>query len=441
MLAAGIKILSVQPDSPAHRAGFEPGDLLLKVDGFPLEDALDLQYHLDEGEFHLEVKRNGSKIRLPLVKELGENPGWELEPMQTRTCRCNCVFCFVRQLPQGLRPSLYIKDEDYRFSFLFGNYLTLFGLKPRDLDRILRLRLSPLYVSIHATDPVVRGKLLGVKHAPILPILKNLLQGGIEIHGQIVLVPDFNDGTVLNSTLRNLFPLRPGLKSLSIVPVGLTAHPSQLTAIRPLNHADALASLELIESFQNESLRAGGNRWVYPADELLILAGKTIPDDDYYDDYPQIENGVGLVRWTIREAEKWLQRAPVQIAWMRRILWVTGTSAFPILKSLADRIRRRIRNLEISVVAAENRLLGESVTVAGLLSGGDILTAVQRQLSREKLAGLDHIYLPPDCLNSDGLLLDDLSVEHLSKRLGIPVTAFDHQWQHMIEADPAGGAR
>lgn len=441
MPAAGIKILSIQSDSPAHRAGFAPGDLLLRVDGFPLEDALDLLFYLDEGEFQLDVMRNGSLIRLPLMKNPSENPGWDLEPMQTRTCRCNCVFCFVQQLPDGLRPSLYVKDEDYRFSFLFGNYLTLFGLKPRDLNRILRLRLSPLYVSIHATDPVVRGNLLGVKYAPILPVLQNLLRGGIKIHGQIVLVPGINDGVVMKNTLRDLFPLRKGLKSLSVVPVGLTMHRGKLTAVRPLNKTDALAALETIESFQNVSLRDGGGRWVYPADELLILADEEIPSDEYYADYPQIENGVGLVRWTIREAEKWLQNAPASLAEPRRILWVTGCSAFPILESLTDRIRHRIRNLEISVIAARNRLLGESVSVAGLLSGGDILAAVQERLSPRELAGLDHIFLPPDCLNSDGLFLDDLTEEHLSRCLGVPVSAFDHQWRRMMEADPAGGMR
>jgi putative radical SAM enzyme (TIGR03279 family) len=437
----GIKILSIQPNSPAHLAGFSPGDLLLKVDEFPLEDALDLHYHLDEGEFRLEVKRNGSVIHIPLVKALGENPGWELEPMRTRTCRCNCVFCFVRQLPEGLRPSLYVKDEDYRFSFLFGNYLTLFGLKPRDLDRILRLRLSPLYVSIHATDPVVRGNLLGVKQAPILPVLQKLLRGGIEIHGQVVLVPGLNDGAVLNSTLRDLFPLRAGLKSLSIVPVGLTAHRSSLTAILPLDRGDALTALELIESFQTASLQAGGNRWVYPADELLLLAGAAIPADEYYDDYPQIENGVGLVRRTICDAEKWLRSAPASLAAQRRILWVTGTSAHPILTSLAAKITRKIRNLQISVIAARNGLLGESVSVAGLLSGGDILIAVRQQLSPEELSRVHHIFLPPDCLNADGLLLDDLTEAHLSGRLGVPVTAFNRQWGRMIEAESAGRMR
>ena len=428
----GVKILNIIPASPADRAGLQPGDRLMKVGEHPLEDILDLQFYLEDGGVELEVERDGYVQKMRLDLPLGEEPGWEVEPLKPRSCKCRCIFCFIDQLPAGLRPALYLKDEDYRFSFLFGNYLTLVGLTGRDFERIVRLRLSPLYVSIHATDPAVRGRLLGLKSAPVLPHLKKLIQAGIRIHGQIVVVPGENDGRILEKTLEELTPLYPGLASLSVVPVGLTAHRISLPTLRLLNAEEAGGTLEIVLRYQRRMLDKNGSRWVYPADELLLLTGTVFPSEEAYEDYPQIENGVGIVRWTLRRVEKALEDLPEKLNSPRKIIWVTAKSAYPILKSLTETLQRRVAGLQVEVVVAENRLLGSSVTVAGLLGGEDITKALEKHLKALPSEGISEIFLPPDCINLDGLLLDDWPVQDISQRLGMPVRVFDGDWRYMV---------
>lgn len=432
-------VMRVDSGSPAEQAGVRVGDLLLKLAGQPLEDELDLRFCLRGPAARLELQRDGELLVRPLRITDGIDPGWELEPLEMRTCHCDCVFCFVQQLPEGLRPSLYVKDEDYRFSFLFGNYLTLVGFTARDLERVLRLRLSPLYVSIHATDPVLRGRLLGLKRAAILPMLKKLIDGGIEIHGQIVLAPGWNDGDILAQTLEDLLPLCPGLASLSVVPVGLTQHRQNLESLRLMNCQDAANALRTVRVYQRRLRDLQGSRWVYPADELLLLTGEPIPAAEEYEDYPQLENGVGLCRWTLDQAAEALVRMPATLPAPRRLLWVTGRSAQPILRTIAASFYERIKGLSIAVLGAENTLLGSTVTVAGLLAGRDMLTVIGRYLNERSGIALDGIYLPPDCLNSDGLLLDDWTVADIEKELGLSVEAFDGNWERMIFGDRLGG--
>ncbi|RJP74169.1 MAG: DUF512 domain-containing protein [Candidatus Zixiibacteriota bacterium] len=425
--------MAVEPGSAAQRAGMRPGDLLRKINGQTLEDALDVRFYA-HGPATLEVQRDGALLELDLDLEPGQDPGWEIEPLSVRSCHCDCKFCFVQQLPEGLRPTLYVKDEDYRFSFLFGSYLTLVGFTSRDLERVKRLRLSPLYVSIHATDPLIRGGLLGVKRAPILPILKELTDAGLEIHGQIVLVAGMNDGPVLEETLRDLAPLYPGLASLSVVPVGLTGHRRKLPDLRRLIGAEAAAALAQVRSWQERMHSRQGSRWVYPADELILLAGDDFPPEEAYEGYPQLENGVGLVRWTLEQARAARDSLPVELPAPRRLLWVTGRSAATVLRSLAKDFQRRVKGLEIEILAASNELLGESVTVAGLLGGHDVVKAVKAHLEgREN--GDYGVFLPPDCLNADGLLLDDWTVDGVAERLGLPVETFDGDWRAMLTGE------
>ncbi|MFH1861671.1 MAG: DUF512 domain-containing protein, partial [bacterium] len=349
-----------------------------------------------------------------------------------QSCHCRCCFCFIDQLPRGLRNSLYVKDEDYRFSFLYGNYVTLVGLKRRELDRIIDQRLSPLYVSIHATDSYIRGALLGLKSAPILPRLRKMISAGIQIHGQIVLVPGWNDGKILKKTLSDLQEFYPGLNSLSVVPVGLTAHRSSLPNLHPVCENDALAALGLIQIWQRKMLEAFGSRWVYPADELLFLAGESIPPAEEYEDFPQIENGVGILRSTLQNAQDAIIHLPSQIEPHRRLIWVTGLSAFPVLKALALKFTKVVRGLEIEVLSAENHLFGRSITVAGLLSGGDIAAALDGFFQQHANADITAVFLPPDCLNADGLFLDDWTVERLKGHFSLPVAVFDGNWEQMI---------
>jgi putative radical SAM enzyme (TIGR03279 family) len=366
---------------------------------------------------------------------VGEAPGWKLEPLKLRSCHCNCIFCFIDQLPETLRKPLYLKDEDYRFSFLFGNYLTLAGMNSRDYQRIFDLRLSPLYVSIHAVDPEIRGKLLGIGKAPVLPSLKRLIDGGITVHGQIVLVPGANDGNVLQQSLDELLVFCPGLASLSVVPVGLTRHRKDLPEIRLVSTEEAQKTLEIIRAVQNKALKSHQIRWVYPADELLISAGESIPPDDYYDDYPQIENGVGLIRLLEESADACLKHPPV-LQEKVKMVWVTGVSAAPYLKRLAGKFAECINGLKIDVVTARNHLMGESVNVAGLLAGEDIYKSIQDYSARTSEQA-DVFILPPDCLNADGLFLDDWNVMELEERLKTAVRVFDWQWSELFAGEYA----
>lgn len=431
---AGVKISAVQPGSEAEQAGLRAGDVIRELDGHALEDALDLTFQLQGQAAGLKVWRDGAELSLFLPEMDGTEPGWELEPLEMRLCCCDCIFCFVQQLPKGLRASLYNKDEDYRFSFLFGNYLTLVGFTSRDLERVLKLRLSPLYVSIHATDPPLRGRLLRVKRAPILPMLEKLVAGGIEIHGQIVLVPQWNDGEVLVRTLEDLAHLYPGLASLSVVPVGLTGHRQALSTLRLLNHDESLRALEIIRSVEKAMHELHGRRWIYPADELLLKLGEAIPPAEVYEGYPQLENGVGLCRWTMDQASEALRRLPKTLLSARRLLWVTGLSAESWLKSIAENYQEQIRGLKIDVLAVENSLLGQTVTVAGLLGGKDIAEAIRRHLSLINDLRYDRICLPPDCLNSDGLLLDDWTPQKIAEQIGLPVEVFNGNWAEMIQS-------
>ncbi len=428
----GIVIQAITPGSPAEDAGLRVGDRLLRIDGHEIEDMLDVLFHLEPDGAEFEVERNGATEVIELVTSPGEKPGMELGAMDMRACHCKCTFCFIDQLPKGLRSPLYLKDEDYRFSFLFGNYLTLVGMNSHDYQRIFDMRLSPLYVSIHVTDPVIRGRLLGIKNAPILPNLNRLIEGGIQLHGQIVLVPGENDGAVLEQTIRDLAPLYPGLASLSVVPVGLTEHRQDLPSLRLMNKTEAQETLDTVKDFQQEMLEKNGTRWIYPADELLLQAGIEMPPDEYYEEYPQIENGVGLLRWTIHQAEEAMSMLPDQLESERRILWVTGGSAYAALQSIASKFCQRVRGLYIDVISVENHLLGQSVTAAGLLGGLDVYAAVDGWLKDRAGQKPAALYLPPDCLNSDGMFLDDWMIKDIAAKTGVPSFQFDHDWKAMI---------
>jgi putative radical SAM enzyme (TIGR03279 family) len=410
----------------------------MSLGGHALQDVLDLHFYLSSDPVSLLVQRGSGTLETTLDCGSESEPGWELEPLTVRTCRCNCIFCFVQQLPTGLRSSLYVKDEDYRFSFLFGSYLTLVGFNSRDLERVLRLRLSPLYVSIHTTDSALRGALLGLKRAPVMPLLKKLIAGGIQIHGQIVLVPGYNDDEALRRSLDELRPLFPGLASLSIVPVGLTSHRFALENLRPVTIEGAKTTLDLVRKTQARMLKETGSRWVFPADELLLIAGESFYEEADYEDYPQLDNGVGLVRWTMTQAFNALDKLPTQLDEPRRLFWVTGQSAAATLKEIALSYTSACDGLEIEIIPIQNHLLGNSVTVAGLLGGQDIVAGIEDYFKKANQRSVDMIYLPPSCLNTDGVLLDDWTAGRISARIRVPVKAFDGCWEAMILPEKEG---
>lgn len=419
----GVTVASVRPQSPAHRAGLLAADLVVGIDGAPVRDFLDFYLGSFGGEHELKVLRRGRHLKVRLVRGMAEDVGAEMTLDGPRPCNNRCVFCFVDQLPPGLRPELHFKDEDYRLSFLHGNYLTLTNLRPAEEERIAAEHLSPLYVSVHSTDPNVRARLLGRKsREPVLAVLKRLGKRGVRFHTQIVVVPGYNDGDDLRATLRDLVALKRAVLSVSVVPVGLTAHRQGLAGLGPVDAETAGAIVDEVAGLNSRLRVRTGRGVVYASDEMIILAGKAIPDAVYYDDYPQIENGVGLVRQLLDELKS--LRIPSSLRG-RRVLFVTGHLAKPFIEQVAARLARS--GLEASVEAVTNSLLGPSVTVSGLLPGKAIIAAL-RATSR-----WDAAVLPPAIANADQVTLDDIPVSEIGRLAGRPVLVAGHTLRETLK--------
>jgi putative radical SAM enzyme (TIGR03279 family) len=415
-----MRVTRVEPGGLAGRAGVKSGDDLRSVGGRELEDDLDLMFALgwlEEAEASFGFERGGEHFAVTLPVARPQELGIELEEPQTRQCGNACVFCFVDQLPRGLRASLYVKDEDYRLSFSYGNYVTLTNLTEDDYERIARLRLSPLYVSVHATDDAVRREMLGVDDAPrILDALSRLAGAGIRVHTQIVLVPGMNDGDVLDRSLRDLSALGKTVESVAVVPVGLTGHRDGLPDIEPVTAEGAGAALAAVAAWQERHLADGRGRTVYAADELYLLAGEELPPYEDYGDLPQLENGVGLLRGFEHELEERtteLRDALREVADrpLRAVL-VTGELAAGFIRSTLESTLGNVLGLTVDVVAAPNTLFGSSVTVAGLLSGADMVAALRGSGD----AGL--FLLPAAAFNTDGLTLDGATLDEIASRSG-----------------------
>ncbi len=314
---------------------------------------------------HIEVKRDGKKMNLHVVREDSREFGIDFKPFRIMTCRNNCIFCFVKQLPRGLRKTLYVRDEDYRMSFLYGNYITLCNLSKEDRKRIVEQRLSPLYISVHSTNRAVRNKLLGNAKGPdILKELKFLTDNKVRLNVQIVLCPDYNDGKELHNTISNLYRFYPYVLSVAVVPVGLTIHRKQ--NIRPVMKEDAENAIQIIESFQKRFMKKHGNPIVYAADELYLKAERTFPPLREYGELHQIENGVGMVPLFISQARK--LKISRTLPRKRKFITFTGVSFYPFLKKFADRLAEK-ENLHVDVCPVENHFFGSSITVGGLLTG------------------------------------------------------------------------
>ncbi|MFZ1947520.1 MAG: DUF512 domain-containing protein [bacterium] len=416
--AEGVTVLGVVPRSAAQAAGLRPGDRVTAIDRTPIRDFLDFYLAAFGPEHTLEIRREGRRLELDLNRTAPEDLGVEIGTGRAMPCGNKCIFCFVDQLPRGLRSALYVKDEDYRLSFLHGNYLTLANIKSEDEARIIQHHLSPLYVSVHSTDEAVRAELLGRRPGQaILKTLKRLAARGIRFHAQIVVVPDRNDGAALDRTIEDLVDPSAGVLSVAVVPVGLTRHRKGLTAIRPVSRAAARAVVDQAARHNRASRGRIGRGLVYAADEFFMRAGRAVPAAAYYDDFPQTENGVGLARKFMDQAAK--IAAPASLRG-RRLALVTGVLARPLIARLAARLRRQ--GVRARVAARENTLFGPTVTVSGLVSGKDALGA----LGSLGAPGYDVVVLPPDMTNSDGLTLDDLSVGDLAAAAGSPVVVADH---------------
>jgi len=414
----GVRIEAVLADSPAQRCGIRRGDRILSISGTPVEDLLDLHYLTTRRRFRICWVGLDGTIRergiLPGDRPLGLVP----EPVRIRRCRNRCIFCFVHQLPKGMRKSLYVKDEDVRLSFLQGNYVTFSDVTEEELQKILRYRLSPLYVSIHATRPDLRRKMLGNPRArEVMEVMRRLVDAGIVLHGQIVVCPGVNDGEELRDTLRSLHSLRPGLSTVAVVPVGLTAHRRGLPPLRAVRPAEARDTLRLLASLQGGPGEDGDEPFLQAADEYYLLAGRRIPGRNAYGSFAQLGNGVGLLRRFLDESRSLFRRRRWPLARGGGVV-VTGRSPREPVSRFLQEFSRRSR-APFRTVAVPNRLFGAGVTVTGLLGGGDILAAV---------AGTrpERIFIPSVCLREAGdLFLDNVTPAELSRKTGAEVRLFD----------------
>ncbi|GAB4389698.1 MAG: DUF512 domain-containing protein [Thermodesulfovibrionales bacterium] len=405
----GLVVEAVRPRSAAARAGIVKGDVLVSVNGNRLADSIDYMYHSSEPELEVVLKRGGRQHTVVLSPGEAGDPGIELGPFRVKTCRNRCVFCFVAQLPRGLRKSLYVKDEDYRMSFIYGNYITLTNLTAADRKRIARMRLSPLYISVHTTDRALRRRMLGnPKAEDVMKELRFLRDSKIRMHVQIVLCPGLNDGRELEKTIRDLYSLYPYVQSIAVVPVGLTAH--RRTELGAVGREDARRALDTIEAFQRRFRKKHGDPVVYGADELYIKAGAPFPPVREYGELHQVENGVGMVPLFTAQARK---ARPPERPSPRKYLTFTGKSFYPYLKRFLGRLARG--GLEVRAVMVENNFFGPSVTVTGLLTGRDVIMALAGNTE-----GYDAL-LVPDVVLREGkdLFLDDVTLKDVESALGI----------------------
>jgi len=408
-----IRVQAVAPGTLGAELGLSPGTELLAIDGRPLEDFLDWEFLTAEEQFVLHARLPGGEdVEYDIERPEGLPMGVTLEPPRIRRCANHCDFCFVDGNPAGAREALWIRDDDYRLSFRYGNFATLTNLKPWDIERIVEYHLSPLYVSVHATDPVVRRWILRNPEAPeVVPQLRDLAGRGIDFHAQVVLVPEVNDGVQLERTLGDLWSLGDPILSVSVVPVALTEF-SKRHLVRELTRDECRAGLATVDRYATRAMAERGVPWCYGADELYLRAGETLPGAEWYGDFEQRENGVGAVRYLQGRIAAARGRYPDLAG--KRIAVVTGTAMGGLMEHVLQPLTAET-GARFEILALENSLYGSSVTTAGLLPGRAIQDALRGRRD------LDLALLPAESVNDDLLFMDDLEAHALAAGLPMPV--------------------
>jgi putative radical SAM enzyme (TIGR03279 family) len=408
-----MRILAVDPDSPLF--GYvRPGYRVKAVNGAPVADSIDFRFKTTEDHVKIEFTDDaGKELEFQFDDLYAGDLGLTFDDRKIRVCKNDCIFCFISQQPQGMRRMLYLKDEDFRLSFTHGNFITLSNTTEEELERIIEQRLSPLYISVHATDDKLRRCMLrNEKLAPIIPRLKYLTDNGISVHTQVVLCPTINDGPYLEKTIDQLVDLHPGVETLAVVPVGLTKYREHLPSLRKYRPEEAAEIIDYIETRQKEFLKAFGTRFVWSADEFYCEAKRPFPKRSEYEEMSQFENGIGMAREFIAMFN-YRRRHLKNLNAKKRVLFLTGASAYPIFEQQILPYVREQLGLKLSLHLVKNVFWGEMVTVSGLLTGQDLL----RQ-ARIKIDEFDTVVLPPNCLNNDDLFLDNLSLDQFRTALG-----------------------
>ena len=409
-------IKQVEEDSIACDLGLRPGDRLHKINDREIHDIIDYRFYVSDEELDITVVRNGEEQLYLVEKEADEELGITFEGIQYKCCGNKCIFCFVDQNPDNLRKDLYFKDEDFRLSFLHGNYVTLTNIRDADLERIVEQRLTPLYVSVHAVDPHVRRRMLGIRRDDkLLEKIDYLTKNRIEIHAQIVLCPEINDEDVLRETIEKLNAFHPWLKSIAIVPVGLTRHRNGLHPLKAMTRSSAASLIDWIDSLAGASFRKMDSHFIYLADEIYLLANRDIPPAARYDEFHQYENGVGMLRYFMDDFAEQSGEFPRSIPSEHSLRLVTGELAHAFIDGTVVPRLNEIDKLSVDSVAVKNNFYGDSVKVSGLLTGSDIFESLK---NKEQV---DMVLLPRNCINHNGLFLDDWTIDMLEERLGLPV--------------------
>ena len=429
-------IQQIIPGSIAEELEIEPGDVLVEINGQEIEDIFDYQYYCEDYEIVVTIRKpDGEEWELEIEKDEDEDLGIVFENGlmdEYRSCSNKCIFCFIDQMPKGMRETLYFKDDDARLSFLQGNYITLTNMSDRDIDKVIQYRLSPINISFQTMNPELRCKMLTNRFAgEALKKVDRFYEAGIEMNGQIVLCKGVNDGEELEYSLQELYKYLPHLRSVSVVPVGLSKYRDGLYPLEPFNKEDAVAVIAQIEKWQKKAMEEYGLHFIHASDEWYILAEQDLPEEESYDGYLQLENGVGMVRLMLEEFEEALKEAEDKkqaclagkrdacpTGWFakEKISMITGRLVYPYIYQMAQRLMEVFPEKELQVLPIRNDFFGEMITVTGLLTGTDIIAQCK------EVALGDRLLLPQNVLRSgETVLLDDLTVEDLQKSLQVPI--------------------
>ena len=418
-----VKITDVEQGSRANKQGIAPDDILITINGNSINDVLDYRFYLTERRVELLLSRDGVEYNVVITKGEYDDIGLGFEtPLmdEKHSCKNKCIFCFIDQNPKGLRESLYFKDDDSRLSFIHGNYVTLTNMSQTDVDRIIKMRMSPINISVHTTNPELRVKMMKNKHSgEVLKYLNDFAEAGLSMCGQIVLCKGVNDGEELMRSMRDLAALHPAMSSVAIVPAGLTKFREKLYPLTDFTKEEAEEIIDMINSFGEEQKKKYGTRIFYAADEFYLKAQREIPNADYYEDYPQIENGVGMLRSCSDEFGMALEDVrdfAVSLDKKRDISLVTGVASYPMIKERVSKLEALCPNLNVNIYKITNNFFGTSITVSGLLTGHDILDQL-----KDKPLG-EELLIPGNCLrHGEDVFLCGMTVEELSSSLGVPV--------------------